>query len=333
MRHLPCLALLLVAACRFDPSGLTGGDDVPIDADPNAPDAGPDAPPNSIDGGIDAEPDAMPDLDQDDDTILDAVDNCVAIPNLDQHDEDGDTLGDVCDNCPHVGNLTQDDTTEEAAGVEADEIGDACDPGPDTRETIALFEPFTGIIAGPPPGWTAIGGSWTVSGDELHQTSTADSLSYLYFAGEDWTDMWIATVTDFDTVPPDDPGGAAESRSSGPIVFFTPSGAIGTGFLCLIFDDLENNTDTILLTARQADDGGASNFGLSSALGTGDLADDQSFVMRAEGGGGAMDCEVDSPSPRSLPRIDSTYTSGTVALRTNTVAASYRYVVVFVPAR
>jgi hypothetical protein len=52
MRHPGFASLLLLAACRFDPSGIGGGDDVPIDADPNAPDA----PPNPIDGGIDAEP-------------------------------------------------------------------------------------------------------------------------------------------------------------------------------------------------------------------------------------------------------------------------------------
>jgi hypothetical protein len=327
MRRL-ALALLLLAACRFDPSGLTGGDDVPIDADPDAPDG----PPNAIDGGVDADPDAMPDLDEDDDTILDADDNCVAIPNLDQHDEDGDAAGDVCDNCPHIDNPNQADTSEEAAGVEADGIGDDCDPGPDTREVIAVFDPFTGIAAGAPPGWTAIGGSWNVSGDALHQTSTADGSAHLYRTGETWTTMWVAIRTDIDDVPGDDPGGASEPRSSGAMVFFTPTGAVGTGFVCIVYDDVDNTSDTVLLTARQADTGGNSSFDLSPALGTADLAAGQAFVMRAEGGGGAIDCEVSSPTPASLPRTDSTYTSGTVALRTNTVAASFRYVVVFVPA-
>lgn len=321
-------ALLLLAACRFDPSGIGGGDDVPIDADRGAPDG----PPDRIDGAIDAEPDAMPDLDQDDDTILDVDDNCVALPNLDQHDEDGDTLGDVCDSCPHVSNPTQDDTTEEAAGVQADGVGDACDPGPDSREVIAMFEPFTGIAAGAPPGWTAIGGAWNVSGGAVHQTSTAEAAAHLYRTGESWTTMWVAIRTDIDVVPGDDPGGASEPRSSGAMVFFTPSGAVGTGFVCIVYDDVDNTSDTVLLTARQADNGGNSSFDLSPALGEGDLAAGQSFVMRAEGGGGAIDCEVSSATPASLPRTDSTYTSGTIALRTNTVAASFRYAVVFVPA-
>jgi hypothetical protein len=333
MRHLS-LAMLLLAACRFDGGGIeAGGDDVPIDADPGAPDAETDGPPNDPpDASVDAEPDAMPDLDQDDDTILDAIDNCVAIPNPDQHNEDGDTPGDVCDNCPHLSNSTQDDTTEEAAGIEADGVGDACDPGPDSRETIALFDPFSGITVTPPPGWTAVGGTWTTSGDELHQTATTDGSSYLYRGGNDWDAMWIATHVDFDSVPGDDAGIAAEPRSAGPFVFFTPTGAIGTGFFCVVYDDVGTSTDTSLLTGRHAADGNSSNFAVSGALGTGDLAAGQSFVMRAEGGGGAMNCEVDSPTPRTLPRTDSTYTSGTVALATDTVGASFRYVVVFIPA-
>ncbi len=37
------------------------------------------------------------DLDQDDDSVLDAVDNCVSDANADQADVDGDGIGDVCD--------------------------------------------------------------------------------------------------------------------------------------------------------------------------------------------------------------------------------------------
>lgn len=328
--------LLALVACRFDGGGVgaddagDAGDDVVVpDANPDLPD-GPPQPPDA--SSIDAEIDAMPDLDLDDDTIPDAIDNCVAVPNLDQHDEDGDGLGDVCDNCPHLPNPTQDDTTEEAAGVEADGVGDVCDPGADTREAIALFDPFSGLAVGAPPGWTAIGGSWSMSGDSVHQASTADGASHLYVAGNTWTTMWIATHTEIDGVPPDDPGGASEPRSSGAMVFFTPGGVSGSGFVCIVYDDVDNTDDTILLTARQATTGGNSNFGLSSALGSGDLAAGQSFALRADGGGGTFDCEVDSPTPRALSRTDSTYTSGTVALRTNTVAASWRYVVVFLPA-
>jgi hypothetical protein len=259
------------------------------------------------------------------------LDNCVAIPNLDQHDEDGDGDGDVCDNCPHVGNPGQDDTTEEAAGLDPDGVGDACDPSGDTQETIALFEPFK-AAGGVPSGWSNLGGTWTTSGDELHQSASDPGAAHLYLNGDPWTTMWVATRVDVDVVPPDPPGGGQEPRSAGPVVFFTRTGAVGTGYLCIVYDDIANGTDTVLLVSEQAADGQSSSIQTSPVLGAGDLAAGQSFVMRAAAGGGATGCEVDSPTPQSLPRTDSTFTSGVVALRTNTVAASFRYLVVFVPA-
>ena len=38
--------------------------------------------------------------DSDHDGVIDAVDNCISVPNEDQGDCDGDELGDNCDNCP-----------------------------------------------------------------------------------------------------------------------------------------------------------------------------------------------------------------------------------------
>ncbi len=60
------------------------------------------------------------DPDDDNDTVLDASDNCSLVPNPDQTNTDGDTYGDACDNCPAVSNPGQED-------FEADGIGDACD--------------------------------------------------------------------------------------------------------------------------------------------------------------------------------------------------------------
>jgi|GEM_PF-6499442 len=60
------------------------------------------------------------DLDADDDTINDDVDNCVDVANLDQANADADAFGDVCDNCVDAANDGQQD-------VDDDAIGDACD--------------------------------------------------------------------------------------------------------------------------------------------------------------------------------------------------------------
>lgn len=61
------------------------------------------------------------------DSIADALDNCVDVPNLDQGDGDADFVGDACDNCPTVANPLQEDGGS-ASGSEPDGIGDACAP-------------------------------------------------------------------------------------------------------------------------------------------------------------------------------------------------------------
>ncbi len=58
--------------------------------------------------------------DGDGDGVVDAIDNCPAVPNPGQEDQDGDGVGDVCDNCPAVPNPGQ-------ADEDADDVGDACD--------------------------------------------------------------------------------------------------------------------------------------------------------------------------------------------------------------
>ncbi len=82
-------------------------------------------------------------LDWDGDTVIDACDNCLLLPNLMQSDPDGDGLGSACDNCPDTVNLAQLDSDEDGVGnvcdncvldvnsdqsdVDLDAWGDACD--------------------------------------------------------------------------------------------------------------------------------------------------------------------------------------------------------------
>ena len=58
--------------------------------------------------------------DTDFDTVCDATDNCVTIPNTSQTDTDGDLDGDACDNCIPVANADQ-------ADGDTDGRGNVCD--------------------------------------------------------------------------------------------------------------------------------------------------------------------------------------------------------------
>lgn len=83
-------------------------------------------------------------------------------------DEDGDGIPDGCDNCPTVANPSQADTTELAAGLPADGVGDACDPRPAAEDRIALFDGFDAM----PVGWT-ISANTIASGGKLQVVGPA----------------------------------------------------------------------------------------------------------------------------------------------------------------
>jgi uncharacterized protein (TIGR03382 family) len=61
--------------------------------------------------------------DNDLDGVLNAMDNCRYLANMNQSDMDADGVGDACDNCPSMKNSTQVD-------MDADGVGDACDSCP-----------------------------------------------------------------------------------------------------------------------------------------------------------------------------------------------------------
>ena len=71
-------------------------------------------------------------VDDDQDGVINADDNCPFVANLDQHDEDADGYGDACDLCP-LGVETRDS--------DCDGVGDSCDPDnarPDTLQFLGF---------------------------------------------------------------------------------------------------------------------------------------------------------------------------------------------------
>ncbi len=85
---------------------------------------------------LEGDSDQTPELDVDNDSVLDLDDNCQFVANPDQSDFDGDGLGDVCDadpdgdsisdgdNCPYTPNPLQEDN-------DGDGFGDVCDDDDD----------------------------------------------------------------------------------------------------------------------------------------------------------------------------------------------------------
>jgi hypothetical protein len=131
----------------------------------------------------DAAVDASTTEDADDDGIVDADDNCPAVPNVDQRDWDSDDHGDVCDRCPHLGSVADPD-------ADNDGVGDDCDPRPGTTDVreiwLGFYEPADIT------GWVNTGGNgqWTVGGGVLDQAASGFSL---LDSPASYTDAYFAT--------------------------------------------------------------------------------------------------------------------------------------------
>jgi hypothetical protein len=92
-------------------------------------------------------------IDRDEDTVLDGLDNCPSVANLDQTDDDMNGIGDVCevgiadfdgdgvadgvDNCLSIPNPGQEN-------FDGDSLGDVCDADDDNDGLLDVVETKTG---------------------------------------------------------------------------------------------------------------------------------------------------------------------------------------------
>jgi len=175
----------------------------------------------------------LPD-DSDFDGIEDSEDNCQMIANTDQRDHDADTYGDVCDNCPHIANASQ------AAILDTDSVGDACDPNQGRADTLASFEGFYET----PVGWTLPAG-WTVSGGKLTGV-VSGTFSFAYLDAAAGSNVTVVTAGALTA-----PGGTANLGVIAHLTAMAPSQYYRCGIMNNGRADLMVHNDTAFMTLDQ----------------------------------------------------------------------------------
>ena len=121
-------------------------------------------------------------LDQDQDGLLDAEDNCPFRANLDQSDQDSDGVGDVCDNCLTVANPTQADaeagTDDDSSRPGIQHYGNRCDVDLDGNGIVNTRDFFGGFrrCFGQTPSTTLDCAASDFNGDD--RVNTLDFFGY-----------------------------------------------------------------------------------------------------------------------------------------------------------
>lgn len=257
-----------------------------------------------------------PSTDTDGDTVFDDTDNCIAIPNLEQHDEDTDGYGDVCDNCPTVANTNQANVGETNMGATADTVGDACDPRPaQSGESIRYFEPFVGTTL--PPDWTVINGTWTVNNDAVHQMSLISDQRMHdppAVVGPDYIVESTITFSGFDV-----------ANVNGGVLFRITN---DNGWLCAVFHDDGTMPATSLLMMWSIQNG-AANFERNRAV-LPEVKVGDRFRILTGAFGSNLYCALDSfQTGPNAPFTSNQNADGVPGLRTNRVTGSYSSFVVY----
>jgi hypothetical protein len=313
----------LASACSFDQSGVPpqGGDDG-VDAG-DAGDAG-----DRPDAGDGDRPDATSTTDRDGDGVLDGVDNCKDVANADQRDHELDGRGDACDTCPHL-------IDPIVADADGDGVGDACDPRPGSQDRLLHFDGFYDDAAQPPAGWSAVGtaGAWRTRGGRLEQTATTRGAQILYW-NKALGAQTVETQARIGSLAEPAPANS-NNRTIGAIVGFLPrSGGIAEQtWLCAVTGDVtDDNREMVLSLVQLLGTAVVSVIGTDSLESSMAAGTEVTLVAGLDDvdGGALESCYLrDAGAPGRLTDDDDVTATGYPGVRTNGVAGSFDYVVIF----
>lgn len=283
--------VVCVAACGFEPGTFS--------RDPHAGDGGPDAPVGDVDAFVDG--------DTDGDGVLNSVDNCPALTNVDQRNHDGDPRGDACDRCPHL------DTGAVDPDGDGDMIGDSCDPRPTTAgDTLLIWDGY--YDSSQHATWSGTG-QWSVANGFLSQSDTTQNQAYTY-APMSVDRHAITTGVRVDVV-------GTVSGTTGPAVYIA-GGSNGTVqyYVCGVYPSTSNRV--YALTRWPVGNGSDGDF--DEMTWSGSLAAGSELRLYDAVAGGEHRCTATQGSV-SVPIVqDHGGTAGAIVLLTQRMAASFDYV-------
>lgn len=253
------------------------------------------------------------------DAPIDAIPpGCVPIG----HDDDADGVDDGCDNCPGLPNPQQGDS-------DSDTVGDACDPSFAPDDDIIGFDSFA-----VPTSWASVRGSWARSDETYDQFDLAAATSLArrplvdLGAPELTVDITFSITGTLPLAVGENPG----LRGLG-VWFVATGGSAGTdpdGYLCEITADLASPSAFLRtdLTERQQ-----SNLKtIASGTIIAGLPDGQTGRIRIARSAtdNARTCQIwIGTSMVLLPAASTTFTTGSLGLRTLNTAVSIQSVTIY----
>jgi hypothetical protein len=199
---------------------------------------------------------------------------------------------------------------EVAQGLEADGVGDACDPRPDSEgDAIAFFDSFEGALG---DQWTTVSGTWFTQNGSLRQSDTGVGRR-AFVPGASYSNAVYETAFTFDQI-------LSSSDAWAGLAFHLQ--ADFDGLWCGAGRN-SGGTGRMLVWPLSNGGAGSSNTGVNipptPVVGT-------RLVQQVTVAGTSYACDI---VDRNGFGLTTGYSSGRVGLRTTRVAVSFEYLVVY----